>query len=142
MATGPDSLHEIVERRMLRVHLRPAHGVHDDIRRLRRAGGVARRRHQPVVVVRRHQHQLAPAMAGDLDRLTLGLVLELAELALELHCCGSSHNILNTEASDHQYSPYNPRNVKPDVSWSAMSLMSWLVRSEEHTSELQSLMRI
>src|SRR3546814_11246201 len=89
--------------------------------------GVARRRHQPVVVVRRHQHQLAPAMAGDLDRLTLGLVLELAELALELHCCGSSHNILNTEASDHQYSPYNPRNVKPDVSWSAMSLMSWLV---------------
>src|SRR3546814_14452048 len=74
--------------------------------------GPACRCHQPVVMVRRHQNQFAPPVSGDLDRLTLGLMLELAELALKLHCCGSGHGILNVETSDHLYSPYNTRNVK------------------------------
>jgi hypothetical protein len=33
-------------------------------------------------VVRPDQHQLAPSMQGDLDRLAQGLMLELAEFAL------------------------------------------------------------
>jgi hypothetical protein len=39
---------------------------------------------QPIVMLGRHQHELASAMPRNLDRLPLGLMLGLAEFALEL----------------------------------------------------------
>jgi hypothetical protein len=39
----------------------------------------------------RHQHELAPAMPRDLDRLALSLTQELAELALEFQGSCLSH---------------------------------------------------
>ena len=69
---------------MLRVHLRPLDGGEHDVDGIAGAMAPLGRGLQPVVVVGRHQHELAAAVAGDLHRLALRLVLVLAELALEL----------------------------------------------------------
>jgi hypothetical protein len=45
----------------------------------------------PVIVFGRHQHELAPSMPGDLDRLALGLVLKVTELALKFESSCLSH---------------------------------------------------
>jgi hypothetical protein len=50
------------------------------------------RRNQPVIVIRRHQDQFPATMSRDLYRLTPSLVLDLAEIALELGCRSLGHN--------------------------------------------------
>jgi hypothetical protein len=40
----------------------------------------------------RHQYEFSPAVAGNLDGLTLGLMLKLAEFALEFQRAGSDHD--------------------------------------------------
>src|SRR4051794_22437205 len=46
---------------------------------------------QPIILFGRHQHELAPAVPRDLDGLTLSLMLELTELALEFQGSGLNH---------------------------------------------------
>lgn len=68
---------------MLGVHLGPFQGVDNDI------GGIDRKLDslwggfQPVVLISRHQHELAATMSGDLDRLALCLMQKSADVALE-----------------------------------------------------------
>src|SRR5437868_4894952 len=83
--TAIASFQKVVEPPVLRVHLRTPHRVRYDRGRLRCPMSPACRGHEPVVMISRHQHQLTPSMPGDLHRLTLGLVLEFAKLALKLH---------------------------------------------------------
>jgi hypothetical protein len=40
----------------------------------------------------RHQHELAPAVARNLNRLALSLVLKFAEFALEFQCARLNHD--------------------------------------------------
>jgi len=68
---------------MSRVHFGSRDGVDHDLRRLCRAMRSPRRRHQPVVMIGGHEHELAPAMASDLHRLALRLVLKRADLPLK-----------------------------------------------------------
>lgn len=78
------SLEQVVERCMFGVHFSPRHRIDDDGRRVGRSMGTFGGGRQPIVLFGRHQHKLAAAMPRDFYRLTLSLVLELAELALEL----------------------------------------------------------
>jgi hypothetical protein len=48
-------------------------------------------RNQPVIVIRGHQDQFPPTMSCDLNRLAPGLVLNLAEISLELDCRSVGH---------------------------------------------------
>ena len=68
---------------MLWPHLGSSHGIGHHIRRLRGPVASARGGDEPIVLIGGHQHQLAPAMPGDLHGLPLGLALELAELPLK-----------------------------------------------------------
>jgi hypothetical protein len=49
-------------------------------------------RNQPVIVIRRHQDEFPATVSRDLYRLTPSLVLDLAEIALELDCCSLRHS--------------------------------------------------
>jgi hypothetical protein len=89
--TAAPSLQKVVEPGMFRVHFRAAHRICDYRRRIRGPMGSARCGHQPVIVVRRHQHELAPSVPRDLHWLTLCLMLELTELPLKLHRCRLRH---------------------------------------------------
>jgi hypothetical protein len=46
---------------------------------------------QPIIVLSRHQHELAPAMPRDLDGLALRLMLKLTEFTLEFEGGGLDH---------------------------------------------------
>jgi hypothetical protein len=77
------SLHEIIEMAMSLVHLRPLYGAEDEIWRILRTVRALCCSPEPVILVRRHQHELTPAVLGDLDRFPERAVLDFAELALE-----------------------------------------------------------
>src|SRR5258708_5270000 len=66
--TGSAPLQQVVEPCVLRIHFRALHGVDDHRGGIRRSVRAARRRHQPVVVVGRHQHELASAVPRDKRR--------------------------------------------------------------------------
>jgi hypothetical protein len=85
---------QVVEYRVLRTHLCAPYGIRDDRSRIRGPMGPSRRGHQPIVMIGRHQHELAPPMSCDFHRLTLRLMLELAELALKLLRRRLSHGFL------------------------------------------------
>jgi len=73
------------------VHLRTLDGVDDDSDGIGRPMPALSRGAQPVVVLRRHQHEIMPPVSRDLHRLPAGLILEYAELALEFEVGGASH---------------------------------------------------
>jgi len=77
------SLQEFVKRRVLRVHLGPLNGVDDYIESIARTMRPLRRCLQPIVMISGHQHEFTPPMPGNLDRLSLRLMLIFAELALK-----------------------------------------------------------
>ncbi len=84
-------LQQGVELGMLRVHFGAPHGVSDygagiDGSMCPACGG-----YEPVVMVGGHQHELAAPMSCDLYRLTLRLVLKVAELALKFDGGGLGH---------------------------------------------------
>src|SRR5882724_3165475 len=83
---GRRSLHQLVERRMLTVHLGAFDSLDHDRRRVSGPMGPSGGCHEPVIMIGRHQHELPAAVPGDLDGLAQRLVLELAEFPLELHC--------------------------------------------------------
>src|SRR5205814_1284478 len=76
---------------MLRSHPGALDGVDRDSGRIPRAMTAPGRRNEPVVVVGRDQNEFPPAMPRNLDRLTQGPMLKLAELALKLDSCGLRH---------------------------------------------------
>ena len=80
-----------VQRREPGVHLRTLNRVDDDIGSFRRAVTSLRGSPEPVIVVGAHQHEFAAAVPGDLHRLALRLMLELAELALEFEGTDCRH---------------------------------------------------
>src|SRR6185437_2316224 len=86
-----DSFQKVIAAGMLRVHLRVPYGIRHHRSRIRCPMGPPCRGDKPVVVVGRHQHQVAPPMPDDLDRLALGLVLELTEFALKFDDGRLSH---------------------------------------------------
>jgi hypothetical protein len=100
------SLQKIVETGLLRPHLRAPYRIRHDRSRLRRPMGPPCRGDKPVIVIGRHQYKFAPAMPRDFYRLPLGLVLELAEFTLELHCGGLSHDCLEAERTSYLYNTY------------------------------------
>ena len=69
---------------MRHIHLGALHGVDHDIVGGVRAMAALCRSPKPVILLRRHEHELAAPMPGYLHRLALRFVLEPAELALEL----------------------------------------------------------
>src|SRR6267142_1233998 len=63
---------------------------------------------EPIILFGRHQHELAPAVPRDLHRLTLRLMLEFTELALEFQGSGLDHNGQPlVEYADYTYNTYN-----------------------------------
>src|SRR5579864_8040654 len=102
---------EIVERRVLRIHFRAPHGVYHDRSGVRGAMRTPRCGHQPVIVICRHQHEIAPPVPRDLHRLSLRLMLELAELALKLHGGRLGHGPSKGEA-DYTYYQYYTRKSR------------------------------
>src|SRR5271166_2386166 len=103
-ATAMTSLQEVVEPSMLRIHFRPPNRIQHHRGGVHRPMGAPSGSHEPVVMIRRHQHQLASAMPGDLHRLPLRLVLELAEFVLKLHGGGLDHSILDRVGTEYLYS--------------------------------------
>lgn len=102
-ATETCSRHQVVKVRLLGIHLRAAYRINYHWRGVCRPEGLPRRRLQPIVVICRHQHQLAPAMSGDLYRLALRLILELAEFALEFHRRRQDHSTAQRELTEYLY---------------------------------------
>jgi len=90
--TQHGSLQQFVEVRVLRAHFCPAYRFNHYRGGLGRAMTTSGCRNQPVIVIRRHQDQFPATMSRDLYRLTPSLVLDLAEIALELDCCSSGHS--------------------------------------------------
>jgi len=68
---------------VLGVHLGALDGVHDHGRCVGRAMQPLGGGDQPIILLGRHQDELAPSVPSDLDGLTLSLMLEFAEFALE-----------------------------------------------------------
>jgi len=76
------------------IHLRAAHSINHDGCRVGRPMASPCRRNKPVIVIRRHQHELSPAVSSDLDGLAASLMLDLTELPLHLKRCGPDHRFL------------------------------------------------
>lgn len=77
---------------MLRVHLGPLQRVDNDIGGIRRKFGSLCGGLQPVVLISRHQHELAAAVSGDLDRFMLRLAQKRAEVVLEFEGIAPRHD--------------------------------------------------
>ena len=77
---------------MLGVHVGPFNGIDHHLRGIGRSVAALGGRRQPVIMCSRHQHEFAPAVARNLDRLALRLMLELAEFALELQGARLNHD--------------------------------------------------
>ncbi len=101
------SLQKLVQMGVFRPHLGPAYGIHHGGGGLRRPMCAAAGRDQPVVVVGRHQHELAATVAGDFNRLAARLVLELAEPALKFSCRYLSHMPHTQKKTDYLYYTHN-----------------------------------
>src|SRR5438445_3812212 len=86
------SLERFVQRGMFRIQLGPFNSVDHHLSRIDRSGAALGRRRQPVIMLSRHQYELASAVARDLDRLALSLMLKLAELALEFQGACLDHD--------------------------------------------------
>ena len=69
------SLERFVQRGMFRIQLGPFNSVDHHLSRIDRSGAALGRRRQPVIMLSRHQYELASAVARDLDRLALSLML-------------------------------------------------------------------
>ena len=89
---GPISLEQFVERGLFGIHLGPFNGVDHNLRRIDRSLGALGSCRQPIIMRSRHQHELAPAVARNLDGLSLSLVLKLAEFALEFQGACLDHD--------------------------------------------------
>jgi hypothetical protein len=83
---------------MFGIHLRAANGLDHDAGGIGRASGPACRGDQPVLVIRRHQHEFPAAVTGDLDGFALCLMLVCAEVALEFDGGGFGHGSVRTTA--------------------------------------------
>jgi hypothetical protein len=77
------SLQPFVEPGMPRVHRGPFDGLDHHLARIGRSGAAPGGRCQPVIMLSRHQDEFPAAAAGNLDKLSPGLVLKLAEFALD-----------------------------------------------------------
>src|SRR3990172_3703461 len=88
------SLHEFVETLVFGVHFGAVYGIDDNARRIHRPPTAMSRGKQPVVLVRRHQDELAAAMPRDFNHLALSAVLKFAEFALKLDGRGPNHRSL------------------------------------------------
>jgi hypothetical protein len=82
------SLQPFVERGVLRVRPGPFDGVAHHLARIDRSVAAPGGRRQPIIMLSRHQYEFPPALIGNLDRLSPGLMLKLAELALEFQGAG------------------------------------------------------
>ncbi len=76
---------------MLRVHFGAHDSADDDIGRLARAVASLGGSFQPLLVIGRHQYELAPAMRGNLDGLTRRFMLKMPEFALEFEGANDRH---------------------------------------------------
>jgi len=92
---------------VLPIHLGALHGVDHHIGGGVRAMAALRRSPKPVIVLGRHEYELAAPMPGYLHRLALRFVLEPAELALELEGAHGGHDRLPGPQDLPQYT-YNP----------------------------------
>lgn len=88
--------HRPVERVVTTVHFGALDGVDDHGSGRRSPVCSTRRRNQPVVMIGRHENQLAPPMPRDLDRRALRLVLEVANLPLKFQRRRSRHRLKST----------------------------------------------
>lgn len=77
---------------MLRVHLGPFQGVDNDTGGIDRELGSLCGGFQPVVLISRHQHELAATMSGDIDRLALCLFQKSTDVALEFKGIDARHD--------------------------------------------------
>ena len=96
------SLERSVQRGMFRVHLGPFNGVDRHLSRIDRSGAALGRGRQPVIMLSRHQYELASAVARDLARRALSLMLKLAELALEFQGACLDHDCICGFASTEE----------------------------------------
>ena len=72
-------------------HLGTLHGGQDGVSGISRPMSALGGCFEPVIMLSGHQHILPAAMAGDLHRLALGLMLELTELALKFEGADGRH---------------------------------------------------
>jgi len=79
---------------VLGIHLCSAYRVHHDGGGIRGEVRSACCRNEPVVVIGRHQYELAAPVPRDLNGFTLSLMLELAEFPLELQGSRPTHEVL------------------------------------------------
>src|SRR6266446_344031 len=123
---GRRSLHQLVERRMLTVHLGAFDSLDHDRRRVSGPMGPSGGCHEPVIMIGRHQHELPAAVPGDLYGLAQRLVLELAEFPLELHRGRLRHHRLEGGAEpgppEYTYYPLSCKGVatangRPKLHW-------------------------
>lgn len=73
------------------VHFGPLHRVDDHGGCFVSSMGALGGGREPIILLGRHQHELAPAMPGDLHRVAPSLMLEFRELTQEFREGGSAH---------------------------------------------------